>query len=236
MPVSWTRRGAWLRQGLWAVLLMLPICPGPAWSAAGSDRECNAEWALSTRGVAIGVASDRVRTSADGAIRVFSDFHPNSLLAMFGVDPGTRELLLDGQGHAIARTETRGGSKPESNLWRRQEDGTWERSLNGRVDKHQPAVKGIVIDSTSFPYLLLLGLLPPTAASHTVTVVAKGKMYAAALQLQLLTGPVEAYAMDFSSTEGQGRAVMAADLHPLRIEFTDEHGTLRGQLRQWECR
>ena len=215
------------------------IAPQGAWLASAHGaidaHECEYEWALSTRGVAIGTASDRVLIAADGAREISSDFHPNAVLALFGVDPATREFRIDAQGRAGRRIETRAGSRPEINQWQRQEGGAWVRSLNGMPDKRQVPTEAMVIDSTSFPYLLQLGLLSPAAASSAVAVISKGKIYPATLRLQLSDAASEAYQLEFSSADGQGRAFLAQDLRPLRIEFTDEHGTLKGELRQWHC-
>jgi hypothetical protein len=225
--------GAGRRAGPAAVLLLLSL---GATAASGDGLECSSEWSLSARGIGIGAASDRVGPAPDGGYLVWSDFRPNSFLAMFGVDPAKREFVVDAHGAAARRTEWRGGGQPETNQWQRLPDGGWERSLNGRADKHQDPGADMLIDSTSFPYLLHLGMVPPSATSRAVAVVAKGKIYPATLKVAPLElGSSEAWRVDFDSQDGHGRAWLAGDLHPLRVEFTDEHGTLRGQLRSWRC-
>ena len=63
MPVCLSRWGAWMRRWMGPVLLaVLPFArPAAAMPEAG---ECTSEWALSTRGISIGSANDRVRISA----------------------------------------------------------------------------------------------------------------------------------------------------------------------------
>lgn len=218
------------------VLILLMFLP--AAQAAGAvtlAQECRAEWHLSTRGLAIGSAEDRVRSSSDGQRSVWSDFKPNGLLAMFGVDPATREFSFDAQGIADRRSETRAGSKPEANVWRRLAPGSWVRSLNGVDDKHEETAESLVIDSTSFPYLIHLGLLPASNASRAVAVVSKGKIYPAQLKVQAPQKDGEGFTLDFTSADSRGRVQLAPDGHPLQLEFTDEHGTLRGESQRWHC-
>lgn len=198
--------------------------------------DCRAEWALATRGIAIGNASDRVQLGAGGAARVWSEFKPFGVLRMLGVDPATREFVFDTHGKAQQRTEIRGGSGPETNHWSRQDDGAWQRQINGVADKRQSTEGRMVIDSTSFPYLLRMHLLVVEPAAYAVAVVAKGKVYPAELTVSRLAGEGAGFALDFKSQDGQGSARVDADLHPVDIEFTDEHGTLKGHLSHWECR
>lgn len=215
------------------VLLSLPT---GGWCAAAPAAECTAEWELVAKGVGIGVANDRLGPGPEGSQRVYSEFRPNGLLALFGVDPATREILLDPAGQALRRTEQRQGGRPETNRWQRQADGSWERSLDGKADKTQPPAEGVVIDSTLFPYLLHLGVVAASPSARPVSVIGKGRIYPATLTVTAAVAGAEAYQVAYDSPDGHGKAWMAADLHPLRVEFSDEHGSFRGELRSWRCR
>jgi hypothetical protein len=203
--------------------------------AAVAPIDCAVSWSLSTRGVGLGESQDHVQQTEDGVVTVSSAFRPSSMLAMFGVDPATREFVFDGRGAARSRTETRQGDRPEVNVWRRGEGAQWQRVLNGTADKLQDSGPGVVIDSTSFPYLLRLGLIAATPGEQTVSVVSKGKIYPATLTVQLVATGADAILLGFRSSEANASAWLDRELRPTHFEFTDEHGTLRGTRARWTC-
>jgi hypothetical protein len=216
-----------------ALVLIAGLASAPAGAAAVAD--CTVEWALTGRGVPIGNARDRLHIGSDQEITVSSAFTPSGLLSLFGVEAVTRQFVIDAHGDAVSRSEFRGGSRPEANVWRRSSGGQWERTLNGVQDKRQSVLPGPVIDSTSFPYLLQLGLVERTARQWQVGVISKGKAYQAALSLEVVESGSLPYRLGFKSSDGSGSAWLDQDFHPVRFEFLDEHGSLRGERTSGSC-
>jgi hypothetical protein len=211
-----------------ACLAALPL------ACLGAD--CSSEWALTGKGVPLGSAHDHLVVAADGGITVSSAFTPSGILALFGVRATTRQFVLDSHRVAQSRTETRAGDRPEENVWRRSDGLTWERSLNGTQDRRDSVADGLVIDSTSFPYLLRLGVIDATAAELHVTVITKGKPYPAELSLRALEQGPDVWLLSFRSADNSGTAWLDKDYRPIRWEFLDEHGAMRGALTAWSCK
>ena len=211
-----------------ACLTALPL------ACLGAD--CTSEWALTGKGVPLGGAHDHLLVAADGGITVSSAFTPSGILTLFGVRATTRQFVFDSQRVAQSRTETRGGDHPEENIWRRSDGLAWVRSLNGTQDRRDSVAEGLVIDSTSFPYLLKLGLIEATATELHVTVITKGKPYPAVLSLRALEEGTDAWLLSFRSADNSGTAWLDKDYRPIRWEFLDEHGAMRGALTAWSCK
>lgn len=204
-------------------------------SANAQDLSCQVNWQLTGKGFNLGNSQDTIKKNKD-FIEITSSFEPSNILSVFGVHALQRSYLTNKKYQPILRKEIKLGKNNEENIWKTTDGKTWHRQLNGNIDKTiELNNDDLIIDSTIFPYLLMLEKIDINAKNLDVKVLTKGLPYGAKLSLEKMTGKDNLYKLIFSSQKNNGYVIIKENKQPLKFEFIDENGKFSGVVSSFRC-
>lgn len=190
---------------------------------------CRFDWEISHDGVAVGESVDYVARVGDTAF-VESSFSSSPFLEMLGVKGLIREFYGNAKLGLAFRSEGKLG-EAASSIW--YLNGTYEKDGQKPVGTESSSGGMIVMDSTSFPYLAVLGMIDGSMGTYAALVLPKGSPYAAKVILEKSNGGE--FILRFVASGKSGIVRLDDGLNPKSFEFDDKDGRSMGDLKSMSC-
>lgn len=209
-------------------LVGLVVLSGLINIAYANDTTCESNWSVTAKGMKIGVTTEQY-INHNNTFEIHSHFKPYAAVAFFGVPELIRTALGNQEGQLIYRKEIVNPNSDNKIIeWKMVANNKWQKTVNG-INENPVDTALPVIDSTMFPYLLML---KKTTIASSNNFIAMGKDDPYPINFKMAE---QDSGYQLESSVDSGMILFNKNNEPVKFGATQKGAKIVGTRISWNC-
>lgn len=189
---------------------------------------CESTWSVTAKGITIGVTTEKYINNND-TFEITSHFKPYAAVSLFGVPEIIRVAMSNKDNQLNYRKEiVNPDSENKITEWKMVAPTKWQKIVNNQ--SQEPLNLSLtVIDSTMFPYLLMLNKINANN-ENKFTAMGKGDPYPIVFSME-----TEENTIKVNSSVDNGYMIFNKNNEPIKFGATQQGAKIVGTRTNWNC-
>lgn len=192
-------------------------------------KECVSQWKIKAQGIQVASSVERYIEHSDTSIEIYSKMTPLSGMRILGVPEIERTTKLVDKKIIYREEKNIVRSKTSFYTWNHIKNNEWQFSLNGEKSNH--ILDGATIDSTTLPYMTVLGFISNSENNKKFIALGKDGPFNVNFKIQQLDNN------QYKILTGLDKGYMIVNEDMQINEFGTQQGSIsvKGYLQSRKC-